>query len=289
MSKSLNVPTSLAERFADLAQTLDELAEQAVAGIAVPEEGRDPTFGRFGALAGFVRAAANVEGSVLEAGLRIVLDHDGSFTLMPADFRLPIIEAAQAAVRSNDKTALVALRLDPRVYAPDHYTRDLVAVRQPDGIGYLLELKRATSSYGRIALERLEEKMMAAALVTRDTLMADRRRLMVSRVEVAIIDCSDADKRDGVIGLSGLDEHVGCFGVADTLRHLRSRFAFHVQSKLSRMSATGHGDGADDDPASDTDPRDPYAFAHGVKDAFAVEPVAISFARKRRAPAQARA
>lgn len=163
MSKSLNVPVGLPARFTDLAPRLDALAERAVAGISVPEERYDPTFGRFGALAGFIRAAANVEGAVLETGLRIVLDHEGSFTVLPADFRLPVIEAAEAAVRNNERSALAALRLDPKVYAPDHYTPDLVAVRRPDGIGYLLELKRATSSYNRIALEQLEERMLAAA------------------------------------------------------------------------------------------------------------------------------
>lgn len=291
MTKTQNFSSNLPARFADLAARLDELAEKAVSGIVVPEERCDPTFGHFGPFAGFIRAAANVEGAVLETGLRSILDHEGNFVLLPADFRLPLIEAAQAAVRNNDKTALVALRLDPKVYAAEHYTPDLVAVRQPDGVGYLLELKRATGSYGRIALEQLEEKMLAAALVTRDALLTGRRRLVVTRVEVAIVDCSDTDQRDGVIGLGGLDGLLDCPGLAETLRYLRSCFAFHVQSALSRMSAAGHRHGMDDEPSPDPDnrdPGDPCAIVLEPEDTFAAEPVAINFARKRRS-AQARA
>lgn len=284
MSKTENVSTNLPARFADLANQLDELAANAVTGIVVPPERRDPTFGAFGALAGFIRAAANVEGAVLETGLRLILEHDGSFVLLPFDFRLPVIESAQAAVRNNDKTALVALRLDPKVYAAEHYTPDLVAVHRPEGIGYLLELKRATGSYNRTSLEQLEERMLAAALVTRDALLSGRRQLVVSRVEVAIVDCSDTDQRDGVIGLSGLDELLGCPGVSATLRHLRSRYAQHVQSALGTMSMAAR---AGDDPSLDLEPgnlcpRDPCALDRPAPTACADEPVAISFARKRR-------
>lgn len=281
MSRSQNAPTNLPARFANLAPRLDEMADEAVAGITVPHERCDPTFGRFGPLAGFIRAAANVEGAVLETGLRVILDHAGSFALLPVEFRLPVTEAAQAAVRNNDKTALVALRLDPKVYASEHYTPDLVAVRQPEGVGYLLELKRATGSYNRLALEQLEEKMLATALVTRDALLSGRRRLVVSRVEVAIVDCSDADRRDGVIGLGGLDELLECPGVAETLSYLRTRFAFHIQSALDRMSTSERQNGVDDGDLGDLDPDDWCPISTEVEDDFAAEPVAISFARKR--------
>lgn len=272
----------LPDRFADLAASFDSLAHDAVKGIAIVGDRTDPTFGEFGLIAGFVRSAANIEGAVLEAGLRSILTQEGGFNVLPSDFKLPVIEAATAAVRSNEKDALVALRLDPKVFAPEHYTPDLVAVHRESGVGYLLELKRTTGSYASAVLERLEEKMTAAGLVARDALLSGRRRLMVSRVEVAIVDCSDADRRDQVIDLDGLDDLLACPGVGDSLRYLRSRYAHHIQSALGRMVDTG-GERTTIQPAI-TPELVAEPLGHPEDENLGTDdvPVAINFARKRR-------
>ncbi|UYQ72488.1 hypothetical protein OF122_01475 [Pelagibacterium flavum] len=272
---------ALPARFAELAPTLDGLARQAVDGITVSPERADPMFGAFAQVAGFVRSAVCIEGTVLETGLRAILVHSGAFALLPPEFRLPVIEAAQAAVRNNDNAALSAFRLDPKVYAVEHYTPDIVAVHRETGTAFLLELKRTTASYPRPILDVLEEKMMATALVTRDALLSGRRPLIVSRVEVAIVDCSDKDTRDHVIGLNGFDQLLGCPGVGDSLRYLRASFAASVQSALTALVAPDHGD-AGRSFLTDTDSQEfPSENLESELDVEAHGPVTINFARKR--------
>jgi|TARA_A100001391_G_scaffold145276_1_gene102881 hypothetical protein len=235
MSNNYQHAEALPGRFKDLERALDTLARDAVDGISVPSDRFDPMFGAFGLVAGFVRSAVCVEGTVLEAGLRTILDHSGRFALLPVGFKLPVIEAAMAAVKSNDKANLKSLRLDPKVYAPEHYTPDLLAVHRETGVAFLIELKRSTLSYPRPILERLEEKMLAAGLVVRDTLNSGRRLTFISRLEVMIVDCADTDMRDQIIGASSLDRLLGYDGVGKAMRHLRARFAVHVQKRLTSL------------------------------------------------------
>ncbi|GHA19129.1 hypothetical protein GCM10007989_13260 [Devosia pacifica] len=282
MSTISNAPIPvLPERFADLTSSLEALARDGVEGIVIAADRTDPTFGTFGPITSFIRSAVSVEGAVLEAGLRTILEHDGGFTLMPVDFKLPIIEAAQAAVRSNEKNALVALRLDPRVYAVEHYTPDLFAVHRESGVGYLLELKRTTGSYGRAVLEQLEQKMLAAGLVARDALLMGRRRLLVSSVEMAIVDCSEDDRRDRVIGLAALDELLECPGVGDSLRHLRARYAHHIQIALKGMVEPDESRRGPQRVATSERQEDvQVSFVDDEGSGANESPVAISFARK---------
>ncbi|WP_127145421.1 hypothetical protein [Pelagibacterium montanilacus] len=276
-SNSPKLP-QLPTRFAEISGSLDSLARQAVDGISFAHERSDPMFGGFGQVAGFVRSAVCVEGHVLETGLRIILDHCGAFSLLPPEFRLPVIAAAKAAVRSNDKEALVALRLDPKVYTNEYYTPDIVAVHRQTGAAFLLELKRTTSSYPRPILERLEEKMVAAALVTRDAALAARRHQVVSRVQVAIVDCSNNDKRDHVIDLDGLDLLLDQPGIGASLKHLRHRFAVHVQKALGALIPAGESR-ENTAPVSPSD-RDEH-MAADEDGPMAPGLVAVNFARRR--------
>lgn len=279
MSNATTNMLTLPGRFADLAPTLDGLSRQAVNGITVSPERSDPMFGAFAQVAGFVRSAVCVEGTVLESGLRAILIHSGAFLLLPPEFRLPVIEAAQAAVRNNDNAALTNFKLNPKVYAAEHYTPDLVAVHRDKGTAFLLELKRTTGSYPRPILDVLEEKMMAAALVTRDALLSGRRPLMVSRVEVAIVDCSNKDTRDHVIGLDGLDELLECHGVGECLRYLRASFAANVQAALNTLVAPDDGETSKLKKTIAEHEAD-IAFEEPIN-ADVNGPVTINFARKR--------
>lgn len=111
MSRVFNF-TALPARFADLAPALGALAANAVAGITVPADRRDPTFQLYGVLAGFIRAAANVEVSSSSRAYGRSSHMTAASRSNPRDFRLPLIEAAIAAVpvRSNDALALKAVR-----------------------------------------------------------------------------------------------------------------------------------------------------------------------------------
>ncbi|WP_404401349.1 hypothetical protein [Pelagibacterium halotolerans] len=271
---------SLPERFAGLGGTLDTLAREAVAGITVDPARIDPTFGRFGALAGFARAAVTVEGALLEAGLRAVLEADGAFTLMPADFRLPLVEAALAAARSNNRDRLSAIRIDPRAYAPEHYKPDIIAVHD-SGTAHVLELKRTTLSYGKALLGRVEDKLVAAGLVLRDVLHADRRQVLVRAVNVALVDCDGSDTRDLVIGLGEIDGLLGCAGAAQGMAYLRHRFSAHVQAAFADLVEAGHRPGGQDERkpcGPDAIAAEPDAYPETPS--LAETPVAIRFARK---------
>ena len=271
--------SALPAQFSDLADTLDALACDSVAAITVSPDRQDPTFGPFGEIAGFVRSAGCLEGKVLETGLRLILAHSGEFVLPPAGFSLPVIEAARAAVGRNEKEALKSIRFDPKVYATEHYTPDIVAVRRTSGIAYLLELKRTTLTYPRPILQKLEDKMLAAALVTRDALLFERQSTNIAGVELAIIDCSGKDPRDCVITHMGLDQLLDYEGVGESLSFLRTRFAHHLQGALAELvdheRATGDGCAT---PISDAVP---IPTSRGPVTTSSLDlPISISFARR---------
>lgn len=271
--------SALPAQFADLADTLDALARDSVSGIKVSSDRQDPTFGPFGAIAGLVRSAACIEGKVLEAGLRLMLDHSGKFVLLTSGFCLPVIDAARAAVRRNGKEALKSIRLDPKVYADEHYTPDILTVNRETGAAHLLELKRTTISYPRPILQGLEERMLAAALVTRDALLAGRQPINVTQVELAIIDCAGRDTRDCVISYIALDDLLGCAGVGNTLSFLRNRFSQHLQSALAQLVHKDAvvGDGCATSISDDEVMLAPRAPATTPAPDL---PVSISFARR---------
>lgn len=279
---NLNHITALPTQFSALAPVLDDIARDAADGITITLDREDLTFGDFGPLASLARAATTVEGGMLENGLRAVLESDGRYTLMPPDFRVPLLDAATAAAKSNERSALSAMRLDHRAYAPEHFAPDLIAVRHDTGAAVILDLKRTTTSHGKSPLVRLEQKLIASALVLRDVLFADPRRLIVKEIEVAIVDCDSSDKRDLVIGLPDLDSLLDCPGLGACLVYLRRRYAAHIQEaftnllKLQRLKDM-------EDPNFEVEST--VAADSGENTGGAPtfpNPVAISFARKRR-------
>lgn len=223
---------ALPGKFAALADELEHLATQ-IADRFVADGGRhDPTFFEYAELAALFRSSTASEGRLLEHGLRILLKAEDRLLVIEPGFKLACTREAFSAVKSNDARALAALRIDPDSYTDDHYTPDLVVVDRTTQCGYVMELKRTTKNYGRGQISALSQKMLAAGLALSPTLFKRGCGTPVTHVATMLVDCSNSDEQDGVIGTGDLDHELDCPGLGAALDWLRGRFAHRVRSQI---------------------------------------------------------
>ncbi|WMT89351.1 hypothetical protein [Pelagibacterium sp. H642] len=229
---------ALPKTFAALAEPFDALAETAVARFAYDASRIDPTFGPHGELAALVRSVTTLEGGLMEQGLRMLLDSNPRFLVIEPVLKLPIIDEAMAAVRSNDFKALAAVRFDAKSYTAVHYRPDLIVLEPAANTAHMIEIKRCSESFGKGYLKSLETKMRAATLVLPHMLF-DNGYPGVGKVTMAIVDCEDSDRRVPVIGTSDLDHEFNCPGLGEALGYLRLRFAQKVQARIAACIERG--------------------------------------------------
>lgn len=222
---------ALPETFAALAEPFDALAETAVARFAYDTSRIDQTFGPHGELAALVRSVTTLEGGLMEQGLRMLLGSDPRFVVIEPVLKLPILDEAMAAVKSNDFKALAAVRFDAKSYTAVHYRPDLIVLEPAASTAHMIEIKRCSESFGKGYLKSLETKMRAATLVLPHMLFANGYP-GVAKVTMAIVDCEDSDRRVPVIGTSDLDHEFECPGLGEALGYLRHRFAQKVQARI---------------------------------------------------------
>lgn len=235
----------------DLDAELATLVERAVDAIRAGAARPDAVFGAFAELNSFVRAVTYHEGKLLEWGLERLVADNPSLILMPRETALPIVPAALELLERNDWGSLEGLRLRSEVHYKTAYVPDLFLVDRDRHAALLLDVKRSLASYPERKLNALRKRMMAAALIAGDWLHLEGRVAGVSKVDIAIIDGSNAE-RDHARGIFALDEIGDLIEVAhagDAMMRLRAKFASRIQQEIHRVCRRALRGGRDEDHA----------------------------------------
>ena len=236
----------------------DALVEEAMQSALAGVSKQDSTFGDYASLFGFFRSAVMQEGRLLEDSIARCVEGHATLKLLPTK-PIPVVPAARELLKRTSPDDMKGIRLPARVHATESYKPDLFVMNRQKHSALILDVKRSLGSYRPQEIERLRERMLAAASIASEWLVENRGPVVVE-LEVAILDGADevADHERGLFRLSEIDSLLETEGTAAFVRQVREGFSKRVQEELGRRcrSLAGPPTGVEFSAATLTSPAE---------------------------------